>query len=67
MDTFMIDPRPVTRDMLVGIVDLRLPEAQLDFETAGKAARRLAHERLANPMLLAWFERRAWRHSPSIC
>jgi hypothetical protein len=63
----MIDPRPVTREMLVGIVDRRLPKAQLDFEIARNAAERLAQEKLANPMLLAWFDRRAWRHSPSIC
>jgi hypothetical protein len=63
----MIDPRSVKRDMLLGIVDLRLPEAELDFEIARNAAERLAQERLANPMLLAWFDRRAWRHSPSVC
>ena len=63
----MIDPRSVKRDMLTGIVDLRLPEADLDFENARDAAESLAQENLANPMLLAWFDRGAWRHSPSIC
>ncbi len=63
----MISPRSLKRDMLVGIVDLRLPEAELDFENARDAAERLAQERLANPMLLDWFDRRAWRHSPSVC
>ncbi len=63
----MIDPRPVKRDMLVGIVDLRLTKAELVFQIARNAAERLARERLANPMLLAWFDRRAWRHSPHIC
>ncbi len=63
----MVDPRPVKREMLVGIVDLRLQVPDLDFEVAREAADGRAQEMLMNPMLLAWFDRRAWKHSPAGC
>jgi hypothetical protein len=63
----MMDPRPVKRDMLVGLVDLRASEMELDFVSARRIAERIAQEALANPLLLAWFDRKAWKHSPAIC
>ncbi len=63
----MMDPRSVKREMLVGIVDLRVPEIELDFVTARNISDRHSRETLVNPLLLAWFDKRAWRHSPAIC
>ena len=61
----MSDPMPVKKDILVDIVDVRMREAPLDFEIAREVADGLSRERLANPILMSCFERRAWRHSPS--
>jgi hypothetical protein len=33
-ETLMMDPRPVKRDMLVGLVDRRVSEVDLDFASA---------------------------------
>jgi hypothetical protein len=63
----MMDPRPVKREMLVGLVDHRVSEVELDFARARQIADRSAREALADPLLLAWFARKAWKHSPSIC
>jgi hypothetical protein len=63
----MMDPRQVKRDMLVGLVGLRVPEMELDFTSARQIAERSAREALVNPFLLAWFDRKSWKHSPAIC
>lgn len=63
----MVDPRPVTKEMLVGIVDVRLSQEELTLESAREVADRHAQEALMNPMLLSWFDRKAWKHSPAIC
>jgi hypothetical protein len=61
-EKLMMDPRPVKRDMLVGLVGLRVPEMELDFTSARQIAEGGSREALANPLLLAWFDPtfRAW-------
>jgi hypothetical protein len=64
---FTMDPRAVKRDMLVGRVDIRVVEDELDLAGARRIADRIARDSLADPFLLAWFDRKIWRHSPPIC
>jgi hypothetical protein len=64
---FTMDPRAVKRDMLVGRVDIRVVEDELDFAGARKIAERSARDSLVDPFLLAWFDRKTWKHSPPIC
>jgi len=63
----MIDPRFVEKDMLVGLVDLRVAKDELDFISARQMAEHVALQTLVDPLLLAWFDRKAWKHSPAIC
>ncbi len=65
--TLMMDPRPVKKDMLVGLVEIRIPAAELDFTSARERANSSAKESLAAPFLLAWFDGKTWTHSPAIC
>ena len=65
--TLMMDPRTVKKDMLVGLVEIRVPTAELDFTKAQKMADSSAREALKTPFLLAWFDRKTWIHSPAIC
>jgi len=65
--TLMMDPRPVKKDMLVGLVEIRVQEVQPDFTDAKKMADERAGEVLATPFLLAWFHRKTRTHSPAIC
>jgi hypothetical protein len=65
--TLMMDPRPVKKDMLVGLVEIRMPAAELDFTSARQRADSRARESLESPFLLAWFDRKSWTHSPAIC
>jgi len=64
-ETLMMDPRPVKRDMFVGLVDRRVSEVELDFAGALEIVELSAREALANPLLLAWFDRQAWKSSPA--
>ena len=63
----MIDPRLVEKDMLVGLVVLRVATDELDFISARQMAEHVALQTLVDPLLLAWFDRKAWKHSPAIC
>lgn len=63
----MMDQRPVKKDMLVGLVEIRVQEAEPDFTDAKNMADTSAREVLATPFLLAWFDRKTWTHSPAIC
>ena len=63
----MMDPRPVERSMLVGVVDLSTTNDGLDFGSAKQMAEQVASEKLVDPFLLAWFDRKAWKHSPPVC
>lgn len=67
LETFMLDPRIVRREMLIGVVDRRLRQIGLDFDEAKKMAELIAEENLTSPMLLAWFDKKLWKHSPAIC
>jgi hypothetical protein len=63
----MIDPRRVERDMLVGLVELYVVKDARDFANARRMAEHVALETLVDPLLLAWFDRKAWKHSPAVC
>lgn len=63
----MKDPRPVTEEMLKGALFLRTEQDRTEFGQARKAADNSAGEILENPILLAWFDRNSWTHSPAIC
>lgn len=63
----MMDPRQLERAMLVGPVDLCVVKDALDFPSARRMAEHVAFETLVDPILLAWFDRKAWKHSPAIC
>jgi hypothetical protein len=52
--------------MLPDPVDLRLEDEALDFSRAKEAADQRARELCAEPLLLAWFDRAAGKHSPNI-
>jgi len=63
----MMDPRPVKKDMLVGLVEIRVPIAELDLNRARQIAESSARAELETSFLLAWFDRESWTHSPAIC
>ena len=63
----MMDPRPVQKRMLVGVVDCMVSEEDLDFGSARAIAEAVARESLHDPMLLAWFDGETGKHSPAIC
>ena len=62
-----MDPRTVEKNMLVGLVEIQVPTAELDFTSARERGDSSARESLAAPFLLAWFDRKTWTHSPAIC
>jgi hypothetical protein len=59
-------PVNLTREMLTDPVDLKVEDPALDFPRARELADRRARELCPDPMLLAWFDRRAGRYSPDI-
>jgi hypothetical protein len=63
----MRDPRPVTRDMLKGAVYIHRKGESTDFAYAKEMSDQIARKDLADPILLAWFDRNSWTHSPAIC
>ncbi len=63
----MRDARPVTREMLGGVIEFRLDGEPPSFAHAKDEAQRAARKILADPILIAWFHRKAWMHSPAIC
>ncbi len=63
----MIDPRPVTKEMLPGVIEVRPDRRGLDFARAKDMADQVARKTLVDPILIAWFDRKAWKHSPAIC
>ncbi len=62
----MIDPRPVQKKMLIEPIDVRVTNRRLNFDVAKSLADSLARNKASEPMLLAWFDRKAWRHSPAV-
>ena len=63
----MYDRRPVTRNMLVGAIELDVDTVDLPLEEAMRMADVRAMEVMEQPMLLAWFSKKTGRHSPAIC
>lgn len=63
----MIDTRPVQKDMLKGFEGIEITDVELDFQTARGLADDRARRILADPLLLAWFDKKEWKHSPAIC
>jgi hypothetical protein len=63
----MFDVRPIKKHMLVGLTEVRVPDAGLDFSAARRVADETAGDKLEYPFLLAWYDRKASRHSPFIC
>lgn len=66
-DTRMIDTRTVKKEMLKGLVEVKIADDALGFRDARRVADGRASEALVGPILLAWFDRKQWRHSPAIC
>ena len=56
----------LTRQMLRNPIDLCVSDPNLDFPQAQKLAYLRAREICAEPMLLAWFDRKRGRFSPNI-
>jgi hypothetical protein len=64
----MTDCTHVTRDMLTHPIDVRIEDSSVDFFSARVIADRRARELAADPMLLAWFDRKSRKFSPdTIC
>ncbi len=63
----MIDARSVTRDMLLGLIEINVDAVDLGFEDAKRVALERVSESLADPVLMAWYDRRGDRHFPPIC
>lgn len=62
----MIDSRPVKRDMLTEPIDISIDGSTLTFDHAKRMADGKARELTASPMLIAWFDKKEWKHSPAI-
>ncbi|MDY6908572.1 MAG: AF1514 family protein [Thermodesulfobacteriota bacterium] len=58
--------KALTREMLSKPIDVRSPSGTVDFQTARRLAEEKARERLAEPMLLAWYDREAGTYSPKV-
>lgn len=63
----MIDTRPVRKEMLQGVIEVKVTDDALGFPGARRVADDRASEALVSPLLLAWFDRKEWVHSPAIC
>ena len=62
-----MDPRTVSKDMLVGLVEIQEPMEGLEFSRARQVSDNIAGEALTTPFLLAWFDKKSGTHSPPIC
>jgi hypothetical protein len=60
-----MDPRPVKKEMLVGLVSLHV-EA-VDFSVAKFLSENKARDLLQDPLLLAWFDKKQGKHFPDTC
>jgi hypothetical protein len=64
----MMDCNYLTRDMLKRPIEVRMADNPVDFYSARVLADRRAQELAADPMLLAWFDRKSRKFSPdTIC
>ncbi len=62
----MVDSRRVRKEMLTEAIDVRIEDTELDFYSAKVVADSIASEKTSDPMLIAWFDEKAWKHSPAI-
>ncbi len=62
----MMDCNYVTRDMLTHPIHVRIEDGPFDFASARVIADRRAREIAADPMLLAWFDRKSRKFSPDV-
>jgi hypothetical protein len=60
-----MDERKVTKEMLISPIELTIKQ-RIDFKTAQSLADKKAKERIADPMLLAWYDGNIGTHSPNI-
>jgi hypothetical protein len=64
----MMDCNYITRDMIRHPIEIRVEDSPVDFFSARVLADRRARELAADPMLLAWFDRKSGKFSPdTIC
>jgi hypothetical protein len=63
----MIDNRLVTRDMLLGLIEINMDAVDLGFDDAKKVARERVSKILADPVLMAWYDKRGDRYFPPVC
>jgi hypothetical protein len=61
----MIDVRPVKKEMLVSPINLQVNQ-DLDFLEARTLADRQARRISPESKLLAWFDKKSWKHMPQI-
>jgi len=57
---------PLSREMLIGPIDVSVEDAPLDFDKAKEIADRRAREISEDAMLIAWFDRQSGRFSPPV-
>ncbi len=57
---------PLTREMLVDPVDVRVDDESLDFDRAREIADFKAGEIADDAMLIAWFDKKSGTYSPAI-
>ncbi|HMK35179.1 MAG TPA: AF1514 family protein [Desulfomonilaceae bacterium] len=62
----MLDTRKVTREMLIEPIDIRSRAGELSFSAAKSLADAAARNKTPEPVLLAWFDEKAWKHSPAV-
>ncbi len=62
----MVDPRRVQREMLFEPIDVRVENRKLDFYSAKSLADGIARRKASEPLLLAWFAEKGWKHSPAV-
>ena len=56
----------LTREMLKSPMDLTIKDPHLDFTQAKTAADARSREECDDPMLLAWYDRKAGEYSPRV-
>ncbi len=62
----MTDTRIVRKEMLIDPIEIDVEDTQFDFAKAKLVADKIARKVTLHPMLLAWFDKKHWRHSPAI-
>ena len=58
--------RPVTEEILTHPIHIQTNGQELDFSTAKKLAYKEAQKHSTDPMLMAWFDKKADQYSPLV-